>query len=351
MSKHTFIAFKQPLLNYARSTNERMFIVSLCALFAIAQSAFMDKGGSLFIAIAAITGAVITELLINLASGKFCLRDGSVFVTALVLTLFLPNTINPFFAACGAAFAIAVVKHSFGGLGANWLNPALGGWLFIYFSWPNIFKEALQLSPLTFISNYMRESGNSAFTSPVQLFLKSGFGVENGGAVTNFLNKSLFSLFNREIPHGYMDFFINSGPGLIADRGILALIAGSVLMCGLMAGRSYLSVIYLGVFLVFIQLENTFEAVDTLYFLFSGGVFAAALFITAEPVTSPKFPPDKIVYVAAMAFFTYFFRYVKAESCGAIFAAVLVNIFSPLIKTAEEYWRYEKKTVIKENHI
>lgn len=351
MLSRDLLVFQRPLLNFARSTNERMILVGVCAALAIVQSAWLDKGASLFVALAAVIGALGAELWFNWRRGRLCLYDGSAVVTALTLTLFLPNTINPLFAAAGAMFAVAVVKQGFGGLGANWFNPALGGWLFIRFSWPQAFNAALQSSPLAFISSWIRENAGAPFASPVTILNKNGFGTQNGDAITSFLNKTLFSLFNTEIPAAYLDFFIDPGAGLIADRGLFALLFGSVIMIGAMAGRAALSAVYVGVLLVITRLAGALPfggppgAGDMIYGLFSGGTLAAALILVVEPASGPKSSFGKGVYVCLAALFTFLFRYGKAEACGALFAAAVVNIFAPVFRLAEERWYYERNAV------
>jgi electron transport complex protein RnfD len=111
-----------------------MCLVSVCAGLGVFQSSLTDSFASLRLALAAVLAAVAAEWICNLKSGSRTLRDGSAVASAMVFSLLLPNTLSPFYAVMGALFAIIVVKHSFGGLGSNWMNPALGGWLFVRFS-------------------------------------------------------------------------------------------------------------------------------------------------------------------------------------------------------------------------
>jgi electron transport complex protein RnfD len=197
----------------------------------------------------------------------------------------------------------------------------------------------------------MRENPGAAFASPVTILNKNGFGTQNGEIITSFLNKTLFSLFNIEIPAAYLDFFINPGAGLIADRGLFALLIGSIIMIGAMGSSSVLSAVYAGVFLLVVRFAGALPfggppgAGDMIYGLFSGGTLAAALILVVEPASGPKSSFGKLVYVSFAALFTFMFRYGKAEACGALFAAALVNIFAPLFRIAEERWYYERHPV------
>jgi electron transport complex protein RnfD len=126
--------FQRPQINISCPATGRMWLVNLCALMAIFQSAFTDSFYSFLLAISAVFAAVLTEYLIVVPKGKTALlKDGSAVATALILTLLLPNYISPIYAIIGAVFAIGVVKHCFGGLGSNWLNPAAGaGFLYAF---------------------------------------------------------------------------------------------------------------------------------------------------------------------------------------------------------------------------
>ena len=148
---------QSPQINLARSASSRMWLVNICAFMAVIQSALTDSYSSLLIALSAVSTAVLTEFLIlNKSKRIWMLMDGSAVASALILTLLLPNRISPLYAAAGAVFAIAVIKHSFGGLGSNWLNPAAGAWLFILFSWSPQFNSALEGSPLFVIDETLR---------------------------------------------------------------------------------------------------------------------------------------------------------------------------------------------------
>lgn len=364
MLSRDLLVFQRPLLTFARSSGERMALVAFCATAAILQSAAFDGGRSLLVAAAAISGALFAEFCVCAgqrgAAGKSGSKrrlkniiasfDGSSFVSALILTLFLPNTINPAMAAIGTLFAVLVVKRSYGGLGSNWFNPALGGWLFVRFSWPLLFKNAMSASSLNFISNFSSEATAlraAAEVSPVAILTKNGFGTQNGEAMTNFLNNTVFKLINIEIPAAYFDFFIDPGAGLIADRGLLALIASSVIMVAAMVSRPALSAVYITVMLAAAKLAGALPfgggigAGDMLFCVFSGGTLAVALFVVVEPATGPKTKAGRFFYVVFAALLTAIFRYAKAEAYAALFAVTLMNVFAPVFRMIEERLCYE----------
>jgi electron transport complex protein RnfD len=152
-----------------------MWLVSLCALLAIVQSSLKDSCASLIMAITAVIAAVLTESLIYFRTeNSGMIKDGSAVTSALILVLLLPNQLHPIYAAMGAVFAMAVVKHSFGGLGANWMNPAIGGWLFVRFSWSSVFNKALELSPCAVLAEGMRNGLSAPDGSVLEILNLTG---------------------------------------------------------------------------------------------------------------------------------------------------------------------------------
>ena len=193
-----------------------MWLISLYAATAVAQSALGDGGKSFHVAIAALSAALISEFLVGLKTGQHTVLDGSAAASALVLTLLLPNGISPVFAAAGAAFAIIIVKMTFGGLGANWLNPALSGWLFVRFSWPTAFNAATENTSVSFLTDIVVNRGGTELGSTWEILNQNGF-ITAGNKVTGVFNDTVFSIFNMELPAGYLDFFAAPGPGIIGE--------------------------------------------------------------------------------------------------------------------------------------
>jgi electron transport complex protein RnfD len=341
LSVRDITSYNRPLLNFSRKTSERLVFVSICAGLAIAQSAYMDGGTTLFVALASVAGALITELCVNFLRKKPGIHDASAVTSALVLTLLLPNTIAPWIAAVAAVFAIAVVKESFGGFGSNWLNPALGGWLFARFSWPVFFQDALKSSPLTFLSNI---EGGDGELNPIMILTRNDFGVRSGEGITQFLNRNVFSLFDIELPANYIDFFLDPGTGIIADRGIFGLLVGCALLIASRAVRWKTSIIFMALYLFLAMTAgaNISGGGDMIFCLFSGGTLVVAFILACEPVSGPKSNGGRVFYALAIALLAFVFRYIKVESYGAIFACAFLNMVTPIVCMIEEKIIYEK---------
>jgi electron transport complex protein RnfD len=322
---------------------------------AIFQSSLSDSFASLFIALSTVLAAVLIEFLFYFRTEKAgMVRDGSSVASALVLVLLLPNNLHPLYAVMGGVFAMAVVKHSFGGLGSNWMNPAIGGWLFIRCSWPEIFNKALDMSPLSIVSAGIRQGLLDPSGSPLEILHLTGAGYVSSPVgslewrVQSFLNSRFFSLIDLELPEGYIEFFNSSGMGIIADRGVFALLLGTIIITASQVSRSWVPAVYLGVYGLLIRLFGAlpFGGMlgdgDIFFGFFSGGTIVAAFLLIADPVTGPKSNWGALFTAAGAGGLTFIFRYHGLESYGAFFAIALINALVPLIRDMESRRFYGK---------
>jgi len=327
----------KPQINISCPSGARMWLVALCAFLCILQSAMSDGGSSLAIALTALFTALIIELMLTWRIyGGSKIKDGSAAAASLILCLLLPNQIHPVYAALGAAFAITVIKHSFGGLGANWLNPALGGWLFIRFSWPSAFAKALELSPSSI--SEMAASDISALDN----------------SVATFFNDTVFSIAGVQLPSGYIDLLFSNNPGIIVDRGLFALLTGTVIITAVGINRGWVPLVFLFVYGLLIRFAGDLSGVlwngDLLYGLFSGGTIAAAFILAAEPASGAKLKAGILFSVILGAVLSWFFRYRCMEYTGCFMALALVNCITPLVRLLEEkFFLLRGRKVFSEN--
>jgi electron transport complex protein RnfD len=328
----------KPQVNISISSTGRMWMVCACAFFCILQSSFNDGGQSFLLALVSLFFALLTEFLLTWRDyGAAKVKDGSAAAAALVFTLLLPNQISPVYAALGVMFAVTVVKYSFGGLGSNWLNPALGGWLFIRFSWPSAFEKTL---------------GDGI--SVTKLNVTSELSVFDSN-FTEFLNHSILSVFNVQLPSGYIDLFSNNNPGIIADRGIFFLLIGTIVITAARINRGWVPLVFMAVygFLIYFAGDSSgiFWSGDLLYGLFSGGTIAAAFIIAAEPSSSAKLKPGILLSVFLGAVLSWFLRFKCGEYFGCFIAIAFINCFTPIIIYFEEklFLSYRNREKFQEN--
>ena len=356
MRNKTLIRLYKPQIHVAQTTSLRMWLLSLCAILAIFQSSARDAFSSLIIAATTVAVAVIAEALIYFRTERSgTLKDGSAIASALVLTLLLPNNIHPIYAAMGAAFAMAVVKHSFGGLGSNWLNPAVGGWLFIRLSWPEVFNNSLEGSPLVLISQNMGRPNPDNNPLGVLSAIGHGYGTYGDMPLDNFLRlffgEWLFSFARLEFPEAYIGYFNASAVGIIADRGIFALLLGTIFFTAIKVNRAWVPAVFLGVYMTFVRIFGAipyggalFEG-DLFFAVFSGGVIVSAFLLVCDHATGPKSVKGVLATSALGGFFAFLFRYYGAEVYGAILAIVIVNTIVPFIRDIESKYLYKDKSL------
>jgi electron transport complex protein RnfD len=315
------------------ATEARMYIIAACAFLVIFQSSLSDDFSSMWVALASVSAALLTEALICFATRRHTLHDGSVLVTALILAMLLPNRIHPGFAIFGAAFAIVVVRYPSGGLGSNWLNPALGGAMAVRFSWAKLWQTSLETASLDPVSYTPAISGISA-------------GAETFG---EFLNERVFTLLDVRLPPAYADLFSLPSAGIIADRGIFALTVGSVIIVSCVTFRVWMPFLYLAAYLFLVRVAGAGvqggTGGDMLYTLCSGGTLVTAFYLLSDPVTGPKSNTGNMVYVLVAAILTFVFRFLKMEFYGAFFAVALLNAILPILRVVERRFVYEKQLV------
>jgi electron transport complex protein RnfD len=318
------VLLNKPQINISTPTASRMWLVFVCAFLCVLQSALTDGGKSLIVALTAFLSALIIEYLFTHKKyGAAKIKDGSAAATAMILSILLPNQINPVLVFLGVAFAIVVVKYSFGGLGSNWLNPALGGWLFIRFSWASAFKDAFGGSTPS-VSEMIIPSDVSAFDSPV----------------TEFFNNSIFSAAGVQLPSGYINLLFNNNAGLITDRGLFFLLIGTVIITAVGINRGWVPLVFLAVYGFLVRFAGNLSGMywngDMLYGIFSGGAIAAAFILAAEPSSSAKLKPGIIFTVVLSAFLSWFFRYKCMEYYGCFIALALTNCITPIVRLLED---------------
>jgi electron transport complex protein RnfD len=301
-----------------------MWLVFACALGTAFYAALFDNFASLNVALSALTAGLCAEALAlhfgklrsqNVPGGG--IADGSAAASIMVLVLLLPHSINPLYAALGAVFAMLLVKYTYGGLGANWVNPALGAWLFIRFSWPAPFGE-------------LRKAFSSGGT------IDAGF--------RTFLNRTIFAVTGAELPPGYGDLLLGTSPGgIIADQGLPVLILGTVLLAAVKVNRVWIPGLYLAVYTLLVRAFGAlfagggFGEGDVLYCLCSGGTFAAAFLVVCDPVTGAKTSVGALCSTVLSALLAFLFRYPGGELYGVFPAAAISNALVPLIRAAERH--------------
>ena len=333
-----------------------MWMLSACLLAPVLQSSLSDGFASLLLAAVAVCAAFAAELVVELIRGANGISkiaasaDGSVVVTALALTLMLPNGIHPVVAAIGAVFAVLVVKHSFGGLGSNWLNPAAGAWLFLRFTWASHFDAATGKTPTAILASSVSKGLIDPSGSPLALMKIAGWKPSAmDQRVTTWLNDAFLSRLGAELPAGYIDLFASPSAGLIVDRGLFALLCATAVMVASRLVRWHLPLAFLGVYLAVVRIWGGLSfggglfSGDMLFALFSGSVVFSSYVLVTDPATGSMTRGGGAAMAGIAGLAAFWFRFKGGDPHGALLAIPVTNLIAIFFRTIERPFYYQSR--------
>ena len=282
---------------------------------------------------ASVAASVLTEGLLNLAFKKEnTLDDLSAVVTGVLIGFNMPPEIPVFIPVVASVFAIAVVKWSFGGLGANWMNPALAGRVFVFFSW----GKDMTSWTLPGIGGVDAVSGPTPLGS-----LKLAM-----AHITPGINGPMRLLESAGVPTTYKDLFLGRIAGSIGEMSALLLLIGALVLIIVKVINWEIPVFYLGSFSLFIwafdglQYGGGFFSGDVVFHLFAGGLMLGALFMATDMVTSPLTRKGRIVFGIGCGLMTFVLRHFSNMPEGVSLAIIFMNILVPLINRFTKTKRY-----------
>ena len=256
---------------------------------------------------------VATCVLLEYISRKVMKRDTTIgdlsaVVTGLLLALNLPVDINPLIAMFGCVVAIVVVKQMFGGIGMNFVNPALAARIVLLVSFPSAMMR--WVAPFG-------STGADAVTAATPLAAEVG----------------TFS---------YIDLLIGRCGGSIGEVCAAALLLGGVYL----VIRKVISPIIPCVYLATAALMSLVLGLDPLYQLLSGGIMLGAIFMATDYTTSPLTKWGKVIFAAGCGILTILLRTYSNMPEGVSFSILLMNIMVPHIErlTVPRTLGYVKKS-------
>lgn len=239
-----------------------------------------------------VTSAVLAEWLWCLVlKKKNSVFDLSAVVTGLILGLNLSPLMPFWMAAIGSVFAIIVVKQFFGGLGQNFVNPAIAG------------RIVLMVSFASNMSVYAAPFAPDAVTSATPL--------------------------SDLTAHNLKELFLGLHGGCIGETCAAALILGGLYLIARRVITPHIPVAFIGTvaILCLIVGDNPLKAV------LSGGLLLGAIFMATDYVTSPTTASGKLIFGVGCGIITFVIRTYGSLPEGVSFAIILMNILTPHINT------------------
>ena len=352
---HNLLIASSPHIREGSTTAKIMWSVVICLIPAGLWSAYVFGMYSLLVVAASIASAVLTEYVITRVQGRLTVADGSAFLTGLLIGYNMPPTIPLFIPCVASVFAIAVVKQSFGGLGRNWMNPALAGRAFVMFSWTGPMTTWLMpraagsadavtgASPLGFVKSGLLESGGAA-GGPAGLLSRLGYD-GYGTAVASWLQAHIY-------PNGlpfdetYVHLFFGNTPGCVGEVSAFLLILGALYLFVKKTITWEIPVTYIGTFGLLawafggLQYGSGFFSGDVVFSIFSGGLMLGALYMATDMVTTPLAPKGMVIFGVGAGFLTFLIRFYGSFPEGVSLAILLMNMTVPLIDRVTKSVRF-----------
>ena len=284
----------------ARENTQGIMLDGLIALLpATAAGLYLFGLRAAWILAIAVASAVIAEALWQKLSGqKVTVNDLSAVVTGLLLGLNLPSSAPLWLPAVGSAFAIIIVKQLFGGLGHNFLNPALAARAVLLTSWP---------------------ARMTTYYLPERIFGWFGSTAEVGDMVTSAT--PLVQQWDA------MDLFLGNIPGTIGEVCKAAILIGFVYLVLRRVIGWHIPVLFCGTVALLSWLLNG----DALTSLLTGGVMFGAVFMATDYVTCPMLRRGQCLFAVGCGLIVVIIREYGSYPEGVTYAILLMNILTPLI--------------------
>ncbi len=278
-------------------TTQKIMLSVIIALLPAAGFGVYNFGiRALVLILVCIASCVLTEFLFTRGMKKpLTVNDLSAVVTGLLLALNLPSNFPIWMAVVGSVFAILIAKELFGGLGQNFMNPALAGRCFLMICF------AANMTDFVY-------DGVSSATPLMQL---------KQGASVNLL-----------------DMIIGRTGGTIGETSVIAIVAGAVFLIIINVIDVRIPCTYLLTFVIFMGLFGG-RGWDLNYLaaeLCGGGLMLGAFFMATDYATSPITPDGRILYGLILGILTGIFRSFSSSAEGVSFAIIISNLLVPLIE-------------------
>lgn len=281
----------------AKDNSSRIMLYVILALLPTTAFGIWNFGyKALILILVTIASCVASEWLFEkIVHKKSTINDYSAVVTGLLLALNLPATLPWWEAVIGGVFAIVIVKMMFGGLGQNFMNPALGARCFLLIAFA------------ADMTNFVIDDYTGA--TPLAA-------MRNGEAVNT------------------MDMLIGKTAGTIGETSVIAILIGAVILILLGVIDLRIPGTYIVTFVVFLLIfsGHGFDADYITAQLCGGGLMLGAFFMATDYVTSPITPLGKILFGVCLGVLTGLFRLFGANAEGVSFAIILSNCLVPMIE-------------------
>ena len=295
------IVSSSPHISSTTKTKDLMRDVIIALIPALIASIIFFGYRALIIEIVCVATCVISEYICRkVMKREQTIGDLSAVVTGLLLAFNLPSSVPIYVPIIGGVIAIVMAKQMFGGIGQNFVNPALIARIILMNSFPVLMTTW-----------YPAAAGNFAGDT---VATASPLGLIASGAVD-------------QLP-SYMDMFLGNCAGCLGETSALALLIGGIYLVARRVISCTIPVTYIATVFILSAILGQDPVMQILY----GGLFIGAIFMATDYVTSPLTNKGKFIYALCMGIMTVLIRVYASLPEGVSYSIVLMNIIVPLIE-------------------
>ena len=300
-----FVVSGTPHVRSKESIQSIMRDVIIALVPATAAGIYYFGLRALILIVAAIISAVFFEWLYEKITKKpVTINDLSAVVTGLLLAMNLPASAPVWVAIIGSAFAIIFAKQLFGGLGQNFINPALAGRAFLLASYP------------TEMTTWVVPNGLAADAATYATPLAQ---LKNGT-----LDASLGQLVLGQVG------------GTIGETCAIALIIGGIYLLYKHVISWKIPVIYIATVFILFAVIGRHGMRMPLQEIFAGGVMLGGIFMATDYASSPVTPKGQVIFAVGAGLLTYLIRTFGGYPEGVSYSILIMNCCVPLIERFTE---------------
>ena len=297
MEKGNILISHAPHIWRGFSTSKIMYIVVAALLFPTAAGIYFFGYYAIYIILASIITAVLTEFVIKKLRKKRFIMDGSAVITGLLFALILPPRLPLWMVVIGTFFSIAVAKEAFGGLGYNIFNPALAGRAFLSVCFPK--EMTTWVLPPHF--NYDAVTGATPLAE-------------------NFVPQA-------DKLASYKNLFFGNIGGSLGETSVMLILIGAAVLFAFRIIDWRIPTFYIGT----VALGSLLVGKDVLFQILAGGLMIGAFFMATDYVTSPVTGNGRIIFGVGLGVLTVLIRNFSNMPEGVCFSILIMNAFTPLI--------------------
>lgn len=307
------IATTSPHIRAAENTKSIMLDVIIAMIPALAMGIWYFGPRALTVTCVSVIGSVFFEWLYRKVTKQTqSVNDLSAVVTGILLAFVCPVTVTYWAILIGDFFAIFLVKQLFGGIGCNFVNPALAA-------------RAFMLSWATMMSTWVVPHSSAPIVG-------STADVVTSATPLAFLHvKDLAGLKATGV--SISDMFMGNIGGCIGEVSALMILIGGAYMLVRKIITWHVPVAYIGTVavLTFIFPRGNSPMEFMLFNVFGGGLMLGAFFMATDYTTSPMTHKGKLIFGIGCGLLTVFIRYFGSYNEGVCYSILVMNLFVPLI--------------------